>query len=83
MKTEQCMSGFNLSKNFIDNPKSLLRKSRYCAASSSATPPKNEPLTPTPSATPAMARSLHDYSVLAVDNVLVGLAVNTGAATSS
>jgi hypothetical protein len=55
----------------------LLRKKWSCVASSSATPPIDE-LTPAPSATPIMAKTLHDYSIPALANVLVGLAVNTG-----
>ena len=38
-----------------------------------------EPVTPVPSATTAMAKTLRDYSSPTVANVLVGPAVNTGA----
>ena len=72
------MSGFDLPNNYTDNPEALLRKSRSCTASSSATPLTVEPVTPVPSATTEMAKSLRDYSTPAVANVPVGSAVNTG-----
>ena len=73
------MSGFDLPDNYIDNPEALLRKSRSRAASSFVTPPASEPVTPAPSATTAMAKTLRDYSTPAVANMPVGPAVNTGA----
>ena len=73
------MSGFDLSNNYTKNPEALLRKSRSHAASSSATPLASEPVTPIPSTTIAMARTLYDYSTPAVANVLIGPAVNMGA----
>ena len=72
------MTGFILLENCTNNLKALLRKNRSHTASSSATPPTNEPVDPAPSATTAMAKSLHDYSTPAVANVPVGPAVNTG-----
>ena len=72
------MSGFDLPNNCTDNSESLLRKSRSRTASSSATPSTVEPVTPIPSATTAMAMSLHDYSTPAVANVPIRPAVNTG-----
>jgi hypothetical protein len=72
------MTGFALLENFINNPKSLLRKRRSSAASSYATPPTNELVTPASSATLIMARSLCDYSVPTIANVPVGPAINTG-----
>jgi len=72
------MSGFNLLANFNSNPEALLRKKRTRAVSSSATPPTVEPITPAPSISTTMARSLHDYSTPAVANVSVGPVVNTG-----
>ena len=72
------MSGFDLPNNYTDNPEALLRKGRSRTASSSATPLAVEPVTPVPSATTEMAKSLHDYSTLAVANVPIGPAVNTG-----
>ena len=72
------MTGFDLPNNYTQNPKALLRKKRYCAASSSTTPPTVEPVTPAPSATPFMAKTLHDYSTPAVANVPIGPTVNTG-----
>ena len=63
------MSGFDLPNNYTDNPEALLRKSRSCTASSSATLPVVEPVTPIPSATTVMAKSLHDYSTPTVANV--------------
>ena len=71
------MSGFNLPANFNSNPKALLRKKRTRAVSSSATPPTVEPITPAPSVSTTMARSLRDYSTPTVANVPVGPAVNT------
>ena len=72
------MSSFDLPNNYTDNPKALLRKSRSHTASSSATPSAVELVTPVPSATIAMAKSLRDYSTPAVANVPIGPAVNTG-----
>jgi len=71
------MSGFHLLANFNSNPEALLRKKRTHAVSSSATPPIVEPITPAPSVSTTMARSLRDYSTLVVANVPVGPAVNT------
>ena len=72
------MSSFDLPNNYTDNPEALLRKSRSHTASSSATPPVDELVTPVPSATTAMAKTLRDYSTPAVANVPVGPAVNMG-----
>ena len=73
------MSGFDLLNNYIDNPEALILKSRSHTASSSTTTTTVEPVTPVPSATIEMAKSLCDYSTPAVTNVPVGPAVNTGA----
>jgi hypothetical protein len=73
------MTGYNLPKNYIENPEALLRMSWSRAASSSATPPASEPVTPAPSATTAMAKTLRNYSTPTVANVPVGPAVNIGA----
>ena len=73
------MSGFDLPNNYTDNLETLLRKSRSRTTSSSATPSTVEPVTPAPSATTAMAKTLCDYSTPTVANVPVGLAINTGA----
>ena len=72
------MSGFDLPDNYTKNPKALLRKNKSHSASSSATPPTSELVIPAPSATTAMAKTLHDYSTPAVANVRVGPAVNMG-----
>ena len=72
------MSGFDLPNNYVDNPEALLRKNRSCIASSSVTPPASQPVTPIPSATTEMAKSLRDYSTPAVVNVPVGPTVNMG-----
>ena len=69
------MSGFDLPNNYTDNPEALLRKNRSHTTSSFATPSAVKPVTSVPSATTAMAKSLHDYSTPAVANVLV---VNKG-----
>jgi len=62
------MSGFDLPNNYIDNPEALLRKGRSRTASSSATPLAVEPVTPVPSATSAMAKTLRNYSTPAIAN---------------
>ena len=72
------MNGFDLPNNYTDNPEALLRKNQSRTTSSSTTPPVVEPVTPVPSGTTAMAKSLRDYSTPAVANVPVGPAVNTG-----
>ena len=72
------MSGFDLPNNYTDNPKALLRKNWSRTASSSATPLSVEPVTPVTSAITEMAKSLHDYSTLAIANVPIGPAINTG-----
>jgi hypothetical protein len=71
------MSGYDLPNNYVDDPEALLRKKRSHAASSSTTPPIVKPDKPAPSATPSMAKTLHDYSTPTVANVPVGPAVNT------
>jgi hypothetical protein len=65
------MSGFDLPNNYIDNPEALLRKNRSRTACST-TLPAVKPVTPVPSATITMAKSLRDYSTP------VGPAINTG-----
>ena len=72
------MTGFVLLENYVGNLEALLRKNRSRAASSSATPLTNKPVALAPSATPAMAMSLCDYSIPAIANVPVGPAANTG-----
>jgi hypothetical protein len=72
-------SGFNSSDNFIRNPKALLRKKRFCASTSSATPSTTKLLTPIPAATIAMAqKSLYELSIPAVANVPSKPTVNIG-----
>ena len=71
------MTSYDLSNKYIKNPEALLRKKWSHATSSCATPPTVEPVTPTPSATPIMTKTLRDYSTLVVANVPVGPAVNT------
>jgi hypothetical protein len=68
------MTGHDLLNNCIKNPEALLRKKQSCAASST-TPPTDKLVTPAPSATPIMAKTIRDYSVPAVANVPT--AVNT------
>ena len=72
------MTDFVLPKKYTDNPEALLRKNRSRTASSSATPPTNEPVTPASSATTTMTKSLGDYSTLVIANVPVAPTVNTG-----
>ena len=72
------MSGFGLPNNYTINLEALLRKSQSRTASSSATPPTVELVTPVPSSITAMAKTLRDYSTPIVANVPIGPAVNTG-----
>ena len=72
------MSGFDLPNNYTDNLEALLRKSRSHTASSFATLSVVEPVTPVPSATTKMAKTLDDYSTPAASNMPVGPAVNMG-----
>jgi hypothetical protein len=72
------MTGYNLSEKYTDNPEALLRKNRSRIASSTATLSASEPVTPAPSATTAMAKTLRDYSTPVVANMVIGPAVNTG-----
>ena len=72
------MSGFDLPNNYTNNLETLLRKNISRTTSSSAIPLAVELVTPAPSATTAMAMTLRDYSTLAVANVPIGPAVNTG-----
>jgi hypothetical protein len=73
------MSGFNLSENFILDPKALLKKKGTHASTSSTTPPITEPLMSVPATTINMAqKSLREFSVLTVANVPTGPAVNLG-----
>ena len=72
------MTGYDLPNNYIENPEALLRKKWSHADSSSATPSTVEPVNPTPSATPSMAKTFFDYSTPTVANMPIGLAVNIG-----
>ena len=71
------MSGFDLPNNYTDNPEALLRKN-MSRTTSSATLLVVEPVTPIPSTSTKMAKSLRDYSTPAVANVPVGPIVNMG-----
>ena len=71
------MTGYDLSNNYIENLEALLRKNRSRAASSYATPSIDELVTPAPSATPIMAKTLHDYSIPTISNMPIRPAVNT------
>jgi len=68
------MTSFDLPNNYTEDLEALLRKKRSRTSSSSVTPP----IDPCTSATPIMAKTLHDYSVPAVANVPVVLAIKTG-----
>ena len=72
------MIGYNMPKNYTGNLEALLRKNRSRTASSSATPPAVELVTPAPSATTATAKTLYDYSTPAIANVPVRPAINPG-----
>ena len=67
-----------MPNNYTANLEALLRKSRSRTTSSSATPPAVEPVTLVPSATIAMAKTLHDYSTPTVANMPIGPAINVG-----
>ena len=73
------MPVFDLPGNFIDDPESLLRKRWSSIASSSATPPIDELVTPAPSGTFVIAKTVHDYFVPVIANLPIGPAINTGA----
>ena len=66
------MTGYKLPENYIENPDALLRKKWSHATSSPTTPPTVDLVTPAPSATPIMAKTLRNYSTLVVANVPVG-----------
>ena len=72
------MSSFDLLNNYTKDLEALLRKKWSCATSSSATPPTDKLVTPAPSATPSMAKTLYDYSIPAIANVPIGPTVNIG-----
>jgi hypothetical protein len=72
------MSGFDLPNNYTDNPEALVRKNRSHTTSSSATPLAVKSVTPVPSTTITMAKSVRDFSTPAIANMPVGPAVNTG-----
>ena len=71
------MTGFDLPNNYTANPVALLRKNMSHAASSSTTPSIDELVTPALSAIPIMAKTLRNYSILAVANMPIGPAINT------
>jgi hypothetical protein len=71
------MIDFVLPKNYTENPEALLRKNRSYTTSSS-TPSSSEAVNLAPSTTTSMAKSLREYSILAIANMLVGPTVNTG-----
>ena len=72
------MTGYKQPENYIKKLEALLRKKWSRATSSSTTLPIVKPVTPAPSATPIMAKTLHDYSTPTVANVPVGAIVNVG-----
>ena len=70
---------FLLPKKYIANPEALLRKNRSRTASSFTTPPSDKPIAPAPSAPIAVAnKSLREFFIPAIANVLVGPAINIG-----
>jgi hypothetical protein len=72
------MIGFDLPNNYNQNSEALLRKKWSHATSSSATPLIVKPITPAPSTTPIMAKTLHDYSTPTIANVPIGPTINIG-----
>jgi hypothetical protein len=71
------MIDFVLPKNYTENPEALLRKNRSYTTSSS-TPSSSEAVNLAPSTTTSMAKSLREYSIPAIANMLVGPTVNMG-----
>ena len=75
------MRGFDLPKNFVDNPESLARKTRPRVVVSPQEPTTSEPASSAPSTSTLMAeRTLRDYSAPSVANVPIGPNVDAGAA---
>jgi hypothetical protein len=72
------MTGSDLPNNYTQNSEALLRKKRSRVVPSFATLLIVEPVSPTPSATLSMAKTLCDYSTLIVANVPVRPTVNVG-----
>ena len=72
------MTSFDLPNNYVEKLEALLKKNRSYTTSSSVTPSIVEPVTPTPSTTFIMAKTLGDYSIPVVANVPIGPAVNIG-----
>ena len=72
------MNCYKLPENYIENPEALLMKKQSRASSSSATPPTVKLVSPAPSTTPIMAKTLCNYSIPTVANVPIGLAINIG-----
>ena len=58
------MTGYNLLEENTDNLEALLRKNKSCITSSSTTSSAVMLVTPAPTATTAMATTLHDYTLL-------------------
>jgi len=72
------MSGFNLSANFHSDLETILKKRRVLTVYSYATQLASKSTVPAPTTPIAMAKTLRDYSTLAVANVPTGPAVNMG-----
>ena len=75
------MTGYKLPENYVENLEALLRK-KWSHATSSAIPPTVKPVTPTPSTTTVMAnKSLHEYSIPAVNTDIENFKLKTGLIT--
>ena len=73
------MIGFDLPPNFIEDPKSLVRRARTHFNSPRRVHLEVDPASFVPSTSTAMAeKTLHDYSAPSADQVLIGPVVNTG-----
>jgi hypothetical protein len=78
------MTSFDLPNNYTKDLEALLRK-KWSRATSFATPPTYELVTPAPSGTPIMAKTLRDvdYSIPTIANVPFGRLSTLGTGTSS
>jgi hypothetical protein len=73
------MTGFDLPHNFIQDPKSLLRRLRPCVVHPQISLSTAESVNIAPSTSRTMAqKTLRDFSAPSADNVPVGPSITTG-----
>ena len=73
------MTGFSLLKNYTNNPKRLVRRTRPRIVPPLAILPAQEPISEAPLAIEAMAeKTLHKFSVPSTGNVATGPNINVG-----